>query len=87
MPKTLKQKTIKFMIEFEKPPRDEVMERVQCSFCKAAAGKPCFTPKWGGTWSGGVRGGNKMSDLHHDRYATYMNLQIVYPGTLYRIKR
>lgn len=86
MPKTLKQKKIKFSIEFEMPPRDEVVERTPCSFCKAPVGKPCSTPEWGGAWSGGKRGGNKMSNLHHDRYATYMGLQVVYPGTLYRIK-
>jgi hypothetical protein len=74
---------IKFTIQFEKPDKAEVMNHVTCPLCLASVGSPCHTQVWGHP---NQPGGGKMSDLHHDRYAEYMNLDIVNSGLLYEIK-
>lgn len=67
-------KKIKFMIEFEKPEKGEGMS-VSCPECGVVPGDECQT-----------RGLRRMSDLHHDRFAKFLNLEIIGRGTLYRIK-
>jgi hypothetical protein len=75
-------KTIKFMLEFEKPEKGECLS-MKCPECNAPPGEECYTRKWG---TGQKKGGNRMSWVHHDRAAIFMNLEVVQRGALYRIK-
>lgn len=67
-------KTIKFMIEFEHPEKGEGLS-VRCPQCKAEPGDECTSYS-----------GKRVPHLHHDRYAVFMNLDVISRGALYRIK-
>lgn len=80
-----KQKKIVFTLEFEKPELGDGLS-VRCPVCKADPGVRCHTQVWKRGPGMKPEGGNKMSDLHHDRWALVMNLEVVRSGQLYRIK-
>lgn len=75
-----KPKMIKFHIEFEQPTLGEAIS-VTCPYCKAPPGVECKSKRW--THGGGKR---VSGGAHHDRFAVFMNLEVIDSGLLYRIK-
>lgn len=75
-------KTMRFLIEFPKPEKAAV-KSIPCPFCDAKAGDPCVRRPWYGR--GGAHQEVPISDPHQQRYAEYLNLEVVV-GSVFRIK-
>lgn len=81
-----KQKMIKFTLEFEHPTLGEAIS-VTCPYCKAPPGTECRSRIWPYSTSDSDKGGKRVSGgAHHDRFAVFMNLEVISPGSVYRIK-